>query len=116
MRTIDISCVKFADKMNWLQYAIAPRPIAFASTVDAAGNVNLSPFSFFNLFSYQPSIVVFSTVRRGRDEPHAICRRNDHCLERRGPIVNVRQASSRWTLDQFEQQSDPRNNTAAAVA
>ena len=36
----------------FLQYAVAPRPIAFVSTVDEEGNVNLSPFSFFNLFSY----------------------------------------------------------------
>jgi flavin reductase (DIM6/NTAB) family NADH-FMN oxidoreductase RutF len=50
-----------------LQYSIAPRPIALASTIDAAGNVNLSPFSFFNLFSYNPPVVVFSPSRRGRD-------------------------------------------------
>jgi flavin reductase (DIM6/NTAB) family NADH-FMN oxidoreductase RutF len=55
------------DKINWLQYAIAPRPIALASTIDASGNVNLSPFSFFNLFSYNPAIVIFSPSRRGRD-------------------------------------------------
>ncbi len=54
-------------RMAWLQHAIAPRPICFASTVDAAGQVNLSPFSFFNLFSSNPPIVVFSPARRGRD-------------------------------------------------
>ena len=70
MRTIDIASVKFADKINWLQYAIAPRPIALASTVDINGNVNLSPFSFFNLFSYNPPIVIFSASRRGRDNTH----------------------------------------------
>jgi flavin reductase (DIM6/NTAB) family NADH-FMN oxidoreductase RutF len=64
---INISAATLMEKQNWLQYAIAPRPIAFASTVDANGNVNLSPFSFFNLVSYHPSIVVFSTVLRGRD-------------------------------------------------
>lgn len=52
---------------NFLQHAIAPRPICFASTVDKAGNVNLSPFSFFNLFSSNPPIVVFSPARRVRD-------------------------------------------------
>jgi flavin reductase (DIM6/NTAB) family NADH-FMN oxidoreductase RutF len=46
---------------------VAPRPIAFASTVDKAGNVNLSPFSFFNLFSANPPILVFSPSRRVRD-------------------------------------------------
>jgi len=50
-----------------LQSLICPRPIAFASTVDAAGNVNLSPFSFFNMFSANPPVVVFSPSRRGRD-------------------------------------------------
>jgi len=50
-----------------LQGAVAPRPIAFASTIDAAGNVNLSPFSFFNLFSTNPAIMIFSPSRRVRD-------------------------------------------------
>ncbi|MFT6941522.1 MAG: flavin reductase (DIM6/NTAB) family NADH-FMN oxidoreductase RutF, partial [Cyclobacteriaceae bacterium] len=44
-----------------------PRPIAFASTIDRKGNVNLSPFSFFNVFSANPPILVFSPSRRGRD-------------------------------------------------
>ena len=47
--------------------AVAPRPIAFASTVDEDGNVNLSPFSFFNVFSTNPPILIFSPARRGRD-------------------------------------------------
>ncbi len=46
---------------------IAPRPIAFASTVDKEGNTNLSPFSFFNVFSSNPPILVFSPARRVRD-------------------------------------------------
>ncbi len=52
---------------NYLQNVIAPRPIAFASTIDREGRVNLSPFSFFNLFSTQPPIVIFSPSRRVRD-------------------------------------------------
>ncbi|MCB0461314.1 MAG: flavin reductase family protein [Flavobacteriaceae bacterium] len=44
--------------------AVAPRPIAFASTIDAYGNPNLSPFSFFNVFSANPPILVFSPARR----------------------------------------------------
>lgn len=55
------------EKQQWLQHAIAPRPVCFASTIDKAGNVNLSPFSFFNLFSSNPPIVIFSPARRGRD-------------------------------------------------
>ena len=56
-----------ADVQNYLQHAIAPRPICFASTVDKEGNINLSPFSFFNLFSTNPPIVIFSPARRVRD-------------------------------------------------
>ena len=56
-----------ADVQNYLQHAIAPRPICFASTIDKAGNVNLSPFSFFNLFSSNPPVVIFSPARRVRD-------------------------------------------------
>ena len=51
----------------YLQGAIAPRPIAFASTQDKNGVVNLSPFSFFNLFSTHPPILIFSPSRRVRD-------------------------------------------------
>ena len=47
--------------------AVAPRPIAFASTINASGKVNLSPFSFFNVFSANPPILIFSPARRGRD-------------------------------------------------
>ena len=47
--------------------AVAPRPIAFASTIDREGNVNLSPFSFFNCFGANPPILIFSPARRGRD-------------------------------------------------
>ena len=56
-----------ADIQNYLQHAVAPRPICFASTIDKEGNVNLSPFSFFNLFSSNPPIVIFSPSRRVRD-------------------------------------------------
>ncbi|WP_092466294.1 flavin reductase family protein [Winogradskyella thalassocola] len=52
---------------GFLLSAVAPRPIAFASTVDAEGNPNLSPFSFFNVFSANPPILVFSPARRVRD-------------------------------------------------
>ncbi len=46
--------------------AIGPRPIAFASTIDSEGNHNLSPFSFFNVFSANPPILIFSPARNGR--------------------------------------------------
>lgn len=52
---------------GYLLSAVAPRPIAFASTVDADGNPNLSPFSFFNVFSANPPILIFSPARRVRN-------------------------------------------------
>lgn len=64
---IDFSKIGTAEKQQWLNHAVAPRPICFASTIDKEGNVNLSPFSFFNLFSSQPPIVIFSPARRVRD-------------------------------------------------
>lgn len=64
---IDLNTLSPAQKQAWLQHAVAPRPIAFASTIDAAGNANLSPFSFFNLFSSNPPVVIFSAARRVRD-------------------------------------------------
>ena len=56
-----------AEVQNYLQHAIAPRPICFASTINTAGEINLSPFSFFNMFSSNPPVVVFSPARRVRD-------------------------------------------------
>ena len=52
---------------GYLLSAVAPRPIAFASTIDKDGNPNLSPFSFFNVFSANPPILIFSPARRVRD-------------------------------------------------
>jgi flavin reductase (DIM6/NTAB) family NADH-FMN oxidoreductase RutF len=52
---------------GYLLSAVAPRPIAFASTIDSKGNPNLSPFSFFNVFSANPPIMIFSPARRVRD-------------------------------------------------
>lgn len=68
--TIDIQNITMQQKMGWLQHVIAPRPIAFASTIDKDGNANLSPFSFFNLFSYNPAIVILSAARSGRTNQH----------------------------------------------
>ncbi|WP_316832206.1 flavin reductase family protein [Pedobacter aquatilis] len=64
LNTEDLSAVQLQD---YLQYAIAPRPICFASTIDGEGNINLSPFSFFNMFSTKPPICIFSPARRVRD-------------------------------------------------
>ena len=59
--------LKPAEKQYYLQHVIAPRPVCFASTVDKEGRVNLSPFSFFNMFSSNPPVVIFSPARRIRD-------------------------------------------------
>lgn len=67
MLTLNLSSLSPADIQSYLQHAIAPRPICFASTIDQNGNVNLSPFSFFNLFSSNPPVVIFSPSRRVRD-------------------------------------------------
>ena len=67
MLTLDTDQISTQEIQQYLQYAIAPRPICFASTIDLEGNVNLSPFSFFNLFSMNPPICIFSPSRRVRD-------------------------------------------------
>ncbi len=59
-----------AERQGILTAAIGPRPICFASTVDKDGNVNLSPYSFFNVFSNNPPLLIFSPSRRGRDGTH----------------------------------------------
>jgi flavin reductase (DIM6/NTAB) family NADH-FMN oxidoreductase RutF len=80
-----------------LQNAVAPRPICFASTIDQAGNVNLSPFSFFNVFSANPPIVIFSPARRVRDNS------TKHTLENVWAVPEV--AINMVTLDMVQQQS-----------
>jgi flavin reductase (DIM6/NTAB) family NADH-FMN oxidoreductase RutF len=66
MLTIDTSVTKNPQLHHYLLGAIGPRPICFASTIDKNGNRNLAPFSFFNVFSSNPPIVVFSPARSGR--------------------------------------------------
>jgi flavin reductase (DIM6/NTAB) family NADH-FMN oxidoreductase RutF len=64
---IDPKAVPQAQLHGYLLAAVAPRPIAFASTINSTGEVNLSPFSFFNVFSSNPPVMIFSPARRGRD-------------------------------------------------
>jgi flavin reductase (DIM6/NTAB) family NADH-FMN oxidoreductase RutF len=84
LNTADLTPVEI---QNYLQYAIAPRPICFASTIDQNGNVNLSPFSFFNLFSSNPPVCVFSPSRRVRDNStkHTL----ENILEVRECVINI---------------------------
>ena len=67
MLSLEPKDVSTAKLHSYLLSAVAPRPIAFASTIDAEGNANLSPFSFFNVFSANPPILIFSPARRVRD-------------------------------------------------
>ena len=67
MKTVSPKDLNNLQLQTLLQTAIAPRPIALASTIDKDGNVNLSPFSFFNMFSTNPPVVIFSPSRRVRD-------------------------------------------------
>lgn len=64
---VDLPALTPVERQAWLNASVAPRPICFASTIDAAGQVNLSPFSFFNLFSTTPPILIFAPNRRVRD-------------------------------------------------
>ena len=66
MLTIDTSVTKNPKLHHYLLGAVGPRPICFASTVDKDGNRNIAPFSFFNVFSSNPPIAVFSPARSGR--------------------------------------------------
>jgi len=87
MLTLDLKNISTVDAQNFLQHAIAPRPVCFASTIDREGNVNLSPFSFFNLFSCNPPIVIFSPARRVRDNTtkHSL----ENILEVPEVVVNI---------------------------
>lgn len=66
MLTIDPKEIPVPKLHHYLLGAIGPRPIAFASTVDTNGNDNLAPFSFFNVFSANPPVLIFSPARSGR--------------------------------------------------
>ena len=67
MLTIDPKDTPQKDLHQFILGTVAPRPIAFVSTIDESGNKNLAPYSFFNAFSSNPPIVVFSSNRRGSD-------------------------------------------------
>lgn len=87
MKSINPKEVSPAQLQSYLQSAIAPRPIAFASTIDVDGNPNLSPFSFFNVFSSNPPILVFSPARRVRNNTikHTLI----NCDATREVVINI---------------------------
>ncbi|NRS87235.1 flavin reductase (DIM6/NTAB) family NADH-FMN oxidoreductase RutF [Flavobacterium sp. 7E] len=87
MISIDPKSIETAKLQGYLQGSVGPRPIAFASTVDVDGNPNLSPFSFFNVFSANPPILVFSPARRVRD--NSIKHTLINCEATKEVVINV---------------------------
>lgn len=87
MLSLNVSELTPAQLQNYMHYAVAPRPICFATTVDKAGNVNLSPFSFFNMFSTNPPMCIFSPARRVRDNTtkHTL----ENILEVKECVINI---------------------------
>ena len=87
MLSIDPKEISTGKLHGYLLDAVAPRPIALASTMDADGNPNLSPFSFFNVFSSNPPILIFSPARRVRDNTlkHTL----ENALETKEVVINV---------------------------
>lgn len=80
----DITVVQL---QGYLQGAVSPRPIAFASTMDSEGNLNLSPFSFFNVFSANPPILIFSPARRVRG--NTIKHTLQNAIDTKEVVINV---------------------------
>ena len=87
IKSIDPISLQTKELHKILLSSIAPRPIAFASTVDSIGNVNLSPFSYFNVFSSNPPILIFSPSRRVRDNTtkHTL----ENAMETKEVVINV---------------------------
>ncbi|MEO0340570.1 MAG: flavin reductase family protein, partial [Bacteroidota bacterium] len=85
--TIDPDKTEQRRLYHLLSGAVAPRPICFASTVDAEGNVNLSPYSFFNVFSSKPPMLIFSPVRKGRDNTTKDTHKN--ILQTKEVVINM---------------------------
>jgi len=79
--------IKTGELHSFMLHAIAPRPVAFASTIDKAGNPNLSPFSFFNAFGSKPPIVVFSPARSVRE--NTIKNTLENIYETMEVVINV---------------------------
>lgn len=87
MRSINPNELPIPQLHQYLLGSIGPRPICFASTVDADGNRNLAPFSFFNVFSANPPIAVFSPARSGRTGQTK--NTYDNCKEVPEVVINV---------------------------
>ncbi len=87
IETLDPTQVSQRELHSVILSAVAPRPICFASTVDKDGRVNLSPFSFFNIFSTDPPIMIFSPARSGRD--NSLKHTHENVLEVPEVVINA---------------------------
>ena len=87
IKSIDPINLETKELHKILLSSIAPRPIALASTIDSNSNVNLSPFSYFNVFSSNPPILIFSPSRRVRDNTtkHTL----ENAKETKEVVINV---------------------------
>ena len=87
IKTLDPTTIPQPELYTILSTAVAPRPICFASTIDNEGNVNLSPYSFFNVFSSNPPVMVFSPTRSGRD--NSLKHTHQNVVEVPEVVINV---------------------------
>ncbi|MEW2920215.1 flavin reductase family protein [Muricauda sp. ANG21] len=87
IKTLDPKTLSQPELYSIMSTAIAPRPICFASTMDKEGNVNLSPFSFFNMFSSSPPVMIFSPARSGRD--NSLKHTHQNVVEVPQVVINV---------------------------
>lgn len=87
MRSIDPKAISTKELHGLMLGAVGPRPIAFASTIDKDGNPNLSPFSFFNMFSANPPILIFSPARRVRN--NTIKHTLENVMATKEVVINV---------------------------
>lgn len=87
MLTVNPKEIPSSQLHGYLLGSVTPRPIAFASTIDKDGNVNLSPFSFFNCFGYNPPLLIFSPARRGRD--NTTKHTYENVLEVQEVVINI---------------------------
>ncbi len=104
MKSIDFSTLTVAEKYSYMNGAIVPRPIAFVSSINNKGQVNLSPFSFFNGISSNPPIIMFSVARKsdGSKKDTLI-----NILETKEFVIN---SSHEWMAEALHQTSAEYDN------
>lgn len=93
---VDPKDISTAKLHAYMLSAVSPRPICFASTIDKDGNVNLSPYSFFNAFGSNPTTLIFSPARRVRD--NTIKHTLENVLEVPEVVINVVSYDMVWQM------------------